>query len=237
MGKRGHRKQEELCGRGATGERPGREGASRQAAAAWVGVLSPSRARAFRRPARRLLPQPRARPSGPGPARPGLPGLTAPTASCSSAPSRLSMVAARPGSVPGRRWRRWRRCGGGARRRRRPRRRGEGAGPCLVRPAPVRWVHPAPPARPRPPLALSGRRPSADVARPGRANWGGGCALEPGPAAVGRRGAAGSRGPVGGSRWQREGLVGQGVSSTRNEKVCGSCKSLDAPAPTPYLIQ
>lgn len=46
------------------------------------------------------------------PVRPG-PGLTAPTASCSSAPSRLSMMAARPGSRPGSRWRRSGGGGGG----------------------------------------------------------------------------------------------------------------------------
>lgn len=46
------------------------------------------------------------------PVRPG-PGLTAPTASCSSAPSRLSMMAARPGSRPGSRWRRGGGGGGG----------------------------------------------------------------------------------------------------------------------------
>ena len=58
------------------------------------GVRVPSlrRERALRPPGRQLLPRPRARSSGPGPARPG---LTAPTASCSSAPSRLSMTAAR----------------------------------------------------------------------------------------------------------------------------------------------
>lgn len=132
---RSHWKRGALRGRGAAGERGG-PGRCTTARVAGGGVPSWRRPAPSARPrAGRLLPRPRARPSGPGPARRSVPGLTAPMASCSSAPSRLSMTAARL-PVPGRRRRRRRRS---SRAQAATRRRGEGGG------APA-----APPRRPRP---------------------------------------------------------------------------------------